>query len=161
MNFDANIYLLEDPRTDEVRYVGATTLKPPERLSSHRCNNHAPTALRVWRDELRAAGLVITMRVIGTVPAEFSAPIEQVLIDFYPKQQLLNSVPAYIWRDASCHLDKYSFSHRKNYFYDFMELVKQEPWIRFNRPGNWRVEAEKQLIRQTTKPAPKPRKGRK
>jgi len=66
----AYIYTLNDPRTDEVRYVGRTA-RPQERVNAHitHClsrNREGPRGL--WIRELWAEGLTPYMVIIDEVP---------------------------------------------------------------------------------------------
>lgn len=56
-----SVYVLIDPRDDEVRYVGCTTLEPLVRLRGHMANRRAG-AKRDWLDELVRCGLVPIIR---------------------------------------------------------------------------------------------------
>jgi hypothetical protein len=61
------LYVLKDPRTSEVRYVGKTPT-PEKRARQHRCpNSSGNLGLMMWKQELKALGLVPTFEVICTI----------------------------------------------------------------------------------------------
>lgn len=62
----AYVYFLSDPRTStNPVYVGSTSC-PIGRAQAHRCRPSGPnTALRRWKEELRAAGLRPTLVVVS------------------------------------------------------------------------------------------------
>lgn len=64
------IYTLNDPRTDEVRYVGRTA-RPQERMNAHvtECVNHTHVGPRtLWIKELWREGLTPYMVIVDEVP---------------------------------------------------------------------------------------------
>ena len=62
------IYVLIDPRTEEIRYVGRTSKKPEERLFGHIYRSNRGCHKDRWIRQLRRAGLVPRMVVIQRVP---------------------------------------------------------------------------------------------
>jgi hypothetical protein len=73
------VYTLTDPRTDEVRYVGATE-NPKRRLRSHVQNPHSE-ALTEWVDNLDADDAVPEMRVINVADIGELSDAEQSALD--------------------------------------------------------------------------------
>lgn len=65
------IYVLIDPRTNEIKYVGRTTQKPERRLYQHIYKSKKRSHARAkWIRELAREGLRPLMRVIEVVPYE-------------------------------------------------------------------------------------------
>jgi tetrahydromethanopterin S-methyltransferase subunit G len=73
------VYTLDDPRTDEPRYVGAT-VKPRSRLTNHATAPHSD-ALQEWIDELNADGEEPTMTLIRVADADDLRDAEKRLVD--------------------------------------------------------------------------------
>jgi len=74
------IYVLCDPRTERVRYVGQT-VNPTSRLIAHRGDSLKEmgftSAQNCWMRELHDAGLRPTMHILETVPVSDAAAREQ------------------------------------------------------------------------------------
>lgn len=62
------IYALDDPRTNEVRYIGRTSA-PERRLSQH-MSEKKNQRKRQWIDELKGHGLRPIMRILETVDTQ-------------------------------------------------------------------------------------------
>lgn len=85
----AFIYILIDPRTGEVRYVGST-IAPEERFRAHLSPQAAPS-VRLWVLELRIRELKPRMEVVAEVAEELRFPVEQGVIQHYAQTcKLLN-----------------------------------------------------------------------
>jgi transcriptional regulator with XRE-family HTH domain len=92
------IYVLIDPRTDLVRYVGLTSADPRKRLNSHMAQanpDYLHTAKSAWLLELRRDGLLPHMRVIDRVGHDAARDAERRWIGHYndPPGTLTNSAP--------------------------------------------------------------------
>lgn len=96
------IYTLVDPRTESVRYVGATG-NPDNRLKSHLKNPHSED-LREWISNLRSDGCEPEMDIISSHPVEKVPEKEEALIEsMSEKTDLLNGqdYSGYSWRSYS------------------------------------------------------------
>jgi hypothetical protein len=77
------IYVLIDPRTGDIRYVGRT-VRPKRRLSQHlamRDRDQAPRA--VWIRSLVRQGYLPLLEVVQAVPVDFCAEAEAYWIDHF------------------------------------------------------------------------------
>jgi hypothetical protein len=83
----AHIYVLRDPDSLAVRYVGVTTQRPETRLGSHICDAKIrPTShVRRWIAQLLARGQSPVMEVIETVPPGAWCSAERRWIAHYRK----------------------------------------------------------------------------
>lgn len=82
-----SVYVLCDPRTDSVRYVGET-IDTMKRLRIHR-RGFTNKELTRWIKELEGLGLQPTMKVVSTVPRSECYGEEQRLIELYRSQGCL------------------------------------------------------------------------
>ncbi len=65
-----NIYILIDPRNNQVRYVGKSN-NPRERFKNHLNKSHNPKSYKTnWINKLRELNLKPIMQIIDTVPIE-------------------------------------------------------------------------------------------
>ena len=90
-----SIYVLLDPRTNRVCYVGQTS-NPQKRLQMHRVvSPHLTSRKHQWVCDLRGVGLAPRLVVIQSVQAENADEEEKKWIAFYRSQgtDLLNSPP--------------------------------------------------------------------
>lgn len=86
----AYIYVLEDPRSGQVRYVGRTKALR-QRYYDH-CISGS-TGVRAWTEELRAHGLRPSLHVIEVVERQHLAAREYYWIRFFTRRaQLLNTM---------------------------------------------------------------------
>jgi len=86
----AYVYTLTDPRTDEIRYVGAT-VNPQQRLSSIMSNPHSKRITR-WVNDLKSAGKRPEMNIVKETTKENVEEEERKLIaEHRKKYALLNS----------------------------------------------------------------------
>lgn len=76
------IYLLIDPRSREVRYVGKTVQRPEVRLKDH-LTNRAGCHCACWVRSLRRHGLKPLMRVVDEGLGDSWKEAEQFYISFY------------------------------------------------------------------------------
>jgi len=92
------IYVLEDPITNEVRYVGHT-VDADQRWKGHLSQrDHGPKSHKnIWLKELGSRGLVPRMAIIDpAVPHEVCGEVEQQWIDYFKSRgcDLLNGCNA-------------------------------------------------------------------
>lgn len=86
----AYIYVLEDPRNGQVRYVGRTKA-PRERYYAH-CISGS-TGMTAWAQELRAHGLRPSLHVIEAVERQDLLAREYYWIRFFAKRaRILNTM---------------------------------------------------------------------
>lgn len=84
------VYTLNDPRTEEPKYVGAT-IDPSDRYETLLNTPHSDE-LEEWISELEEAGLEPEMKVVNTVPVEELAEEERELLeDLVEENELLNT----------------------------------------------------------------------
>ncbi len=76
-----SIYVLIDPRDEEIRYVGKTK-SPKRRLGSHLRDRDDSYRTR-WIGKLGRMGMVPRMQVIQEVPASFEAEAEKYWIAYF------------------------------------------------------------------------------
>lgn len=81
----ATIYILSDPRTDEVRYIGATVQKLTHRLRKH-VKYEGLDAKSVWIQSLVHEDVSPVITEIEVVPAEEKGAAEQRWVAFYRQQ---------------------------------------------------------------------------
>jgi len=97
-----HIYTLEDPRTGEPRYIGAT-MNPKSRFANIKSSPHSK-ALRRWIGELEEEGREPRMTIQKETNQEKADKIENRLIDEYRKEYALlndrNSQPYPEYDDA-------------------------------------------------------------
>lgn len=65
----AHIYILIDPRSDEIRYVGKS-IRPEQRLQNH-MNERSNCHRSHWLQQLKSAGLTPRMEIVETVIGEW------------------------------------------------------------------------------------------
>src|SRR5258708_18627919 len=78
----ATIYVLVDPRTEEIRYVGGTNRSLKARLGRHlaaRGKNHRVA----WLALLKRRGLIPLIRVVQQVPVQYYAEAERYWIAYF------------------------------------------------------------------------------
>lgn len=88
-----NIYVLIDPRTDIIKYVGRTT-NINARHRDHRSGVDGSIAKRQWAKELRQIGLSPDILVVEQTTAELAKVTEQKWMDHCRSPDLLNESPA-------------------------------------------------------------------
>ncbi len=94
-----SIYILSDPRTKRVRYVGKS-VNPHNRLEQH-IDEISNSAKGQWIQELRAHGLEPQMTIVDDCPDKIVYALEYEWMTFGKKKkwQLTNSVaPPKQWR---------------------------------------------------------------
>lgn len=94
------IYVLVDPRTNVVRYVGCTE-DAKKRAASHA--SHPIRSTKEWVKELRDLGLKPQLRVIDTVPYHMARDVECAHIRSYMEfsnGQLLNRADLRTWEES-------------------------------------------------------------
>ncbi len=79
-----NIYILVDPITEEIRYVGATTHSLKKRLYQH-LHPSCPSRAREWIKALQSRGLVPRIHLVEKSPDDALMSKEAFWIRFYLK----------------------------------------------------------------------------
>lgn len=123
------LYVLRDPDTNQVRYVGCCE-KPKARLRSHATGTYRPKWVKIWVDALTARGKLPLMEIVGTCVGKINAVRREFdLIDYWHAivgHDLLNCQGVY---DFFC-IDRLRAKAK--------ELRKQ-----IDRAEYWRIEREK------------------
>lgn len=85
------IYLLRDPLTGDVRYVGSTKRPLRERLATHISSTEGSTAKLEWISGLRAAGKRPSIELIETVSRNYGKREEFWINHYHSISPLFNS----------------------------------------------------------------------